>query len=272
MGSMMYAGATHIIEQSKIDAARITQKSGNEKSGAISALQRGSAAIGNQRVLDAAGSQINDISGNIARNLDAAAQGNFMSRIQAAEELGASTAMAAAAGVGGSSVEAYNNTMRLNRAMQEEDAQRSVNSDNINASAQRGATMVNAVGSMDVNAYNADLDFKQYVDHKKAPGLGSFAGIATVVGAAAATYFGGPAAGQAVMKIGTGLMTAKGAADNADFATAGSAMDGAIKAGFGAMQKVGSGEWSSASKSKALGSKKIDGDIKVRMPNRSFSI
>jgi len=267
MGSMLYAGATHIIEQSKIDAARITQKSGNEKRGAIAALQRGAASIANQRVLDAAGSQVNDISGNIARNLDAASQGHFMSRIAAAEELGSSMAMAAAAGVGGSSVEAYNSTVRLNRAMQEEQAMRAVNSDNINMSAQRGAVMSNAVAGMDNNVYNADQDFTQYVDHKKGKGLFSFEGIATVAGAAAATYFGGPKAGQAVLKLGTSLIQGNNAAANGDFATAGSQMDSAIKAGFDTFKAAGDkiGQWQSNSKVAAL-SKKDDG-WRVRLPS-----
>jgi hypothetical protein len=246
MGSIIYGDAQHIIAQAKIDAARITQKSGNEKRGAVSNLQRFSASLSNQRALDAAGSNINDITGNISRNLDAAASGRLMSRVSAAEELGASVAMAAAAGVGGSSVEAYNATMRLTRSMQEEQGQRAVASDNFLASAQRGNQVKSAVASFDNSVYAADLDFNQYVDHKK---MGLFTKILAVGATAAATYFGGPQAGQAVM----GLFESRQAAQNGDFESASSSLSGAVKNGIsagGAFHKTGgqsgfSGMWDS---------------------------
>jgi hypothetical protein len=245
MGSLLYADATHIREQAKIDAARITQKSGNERRGAESSLQRFSAALSNQRAMDVAGSAVNDIAGNIARNLDAAAAGKFMSRIQAAEELGTSIAMASAAGVGGSTVEAYNATIRLNRNMQEEQNSRAVNADNILASANRGNQIKNAVASFDGNVYAADLDFNQYVDHQKASTLEQIVGAVAMVGA---SYFGGPQGGAAVM----GVLEARQAARNGDFGTASQALTGAVQNGVGTAhnyQKTSGDVWGSVSKS-----------------------
>lgn len=227
MGSLLYGDAIHIREQSKIDAARITQKSGNELRGAQTALQQFSASLANSRAMEAAGKRANAITENIARNLDASAAGEFMSRVQAAEELGANLAMAAAAGVGGSSVEAYNQTIRLNRAMQEEQGDRATRSDLVNATMARGDALIEATAGLDNNVYRANLDYTQYVDHKK---MGTFERLGFLGMAAAATVFGGPQAGAAVV----GLAESKQAAMNGDFGTASQSLTGAIQQGLSA--------------------------------------
>jgi hypothetical protein len=229
MGEILYAGAIHIREQSKVDAARITKKSGNERRGAQSELQRFSASLGNRRIMDAAGKNINAITENIGKNLDAGTFGTFMGRVAAAEELGANAAAAAAAGAGGSSVEAYNATLRLSYAMQEEQQGRAINSDNIAASNSRGTTMTEAAASMDNNVYRADLDFSQYVDHKK---MGLFQQASSLAMAAAATYFGGPQAGMAVISLAESRQQAR----NGDLGGAQQSMIGAIQGGISAFK------------------------------------
>jgi len=244
VGSLIYADAIHTREQAKIDAARITQKSGNERRGAQTALQQFSASLANSRAMDAAGKNINSITGDIARNLDATTAGNLQSRVAAAEELGANTAMAAAAGVGGSSVEVYNHTIRLNQAIREEAQSRATNSDLINASNNKGQQLVEATASLDNNVYRADLDFTQYVDHHK---MSLFERLGYLGAAAAATYFGGPQAGMAVV----GLAESEQAASNGDFQTASNSLMGAVQNGFQAYKDTrsvsgnGGGYWSS---------------------------
>lgn len=229
MGELIYANDIHAREQAKIEAARLTQKSGNERRGAESELQRFSASLANRRTLDAAGSQINSITENIARNLEAAAAGTFSNRIAASEEMGATVAAAAAAGLGGSSLEMYNATLRLSQSMTEEQQARHVNSDNIGASASRGDTLMDAVGSMDNNVYRADLSFNEYVDHNK---MGMFTRLATVGAAAAATYFGGPQAGMAVVGIAEGSQKAS----NGDYGGASQDIMGGIQNGISAFK------------------------------------
>lgn len=229
MGQLLYGDAIHIREQAKIEAARVTQKSGNERRGAESELQRFSASLANQRRMDAAGKNVTNITENISRNMDAASFGTFMGRVAAAEELGAHVAMASAAGVGGSSVEVYNSTLRLNAAMQEEQNARAVNSDNINASRQRGDMIVDAVAGLDNSIYSASLDFNEYVDHKK---QGTFSKLMTLGLAAGATYFGGPQAGMAVI----GLSEAGQAARNGDFASANQSVMGAVSNAYGGVK------------------------------------
>jgi hypothetical protein len=234
MGEILYAGAIHIQKQSQIDAARITQKSGNERRAAESELGRFSASLSNRRVMDAAGKNINAITENIGRNLNAGAFGTFMGRVQAAEELGANTAALAAQGVGGSSMEVYNATVRMSNAMQEEQRARAINSDNIAASAQRGDVLVDATGSLDNNVIRADLDFNQYVDHKK---MGLLTRVMAVGAAATATYFGGPQAGSAVLGAFEGHQKAR----NGDIAGASQSMMGAIQNGIGGFKTYRAG-------------------------------
>ncbi len=250
MGSIIYGDAIHIREQSKIDAARITQKASNEKNAKFSDLQRFSASLQNSSALDSAGTAIGDITGNIARNLDAAAYGRLQERVQAAEELGANSAMAAAAGVGGSSVEQYNSALRLNRDMANEQNERAVNSDLYLASQSKGNTLRAAVASFDNNVYAADLDFTQYVDHKK---MGGFSKLLAIGATAAATYFGGPQAGSAVM----GLFEGDQAAKNGDFATASRNLNTAMQVGVqtaGAKFKTGDTKWDSTQATEKAGS------------------
>jgi hypothetical protein len=229
MGELLYGNAIHIRKQAEIDAGRITKASGNEKRGAISDLQRFSQSLSNSRTLDAGGKNIGAITENISRSLDAATFGTFMGRVQAAEELGALTAQVAVAGAGGSSVESYEGTVRLSQAMQEEQASRRVNSENISASNQRGDILTDTVDSLGNDVILADQDYTQFVDHKK---MSTFDRIATIGMAAGAFMAGGPQASMAVI----GMAESQQAANNGDFAGAQSAAFGAIQNGISAFK------------------------------------
>lgn len=227
MGTLLYGDAIHIREQAKIDAARITQKSGNERRGAETALQQFSASLANRRAMEAAGKQVNANAENVARNLDATTSGTLQGRIQAAEELGANIAMASAAGVGGSSIEQFNQTMRLQRGMAEEQQERGTASDLAQASRNTGEYLEDAVAGLDNNVYRANIDYTQYVDHKK---MGTLEKLFWVGSAAAATVVGGPQAGMAV----AGLAESKQAAMNGDFGSASQSLTGAFQNGMSA--------------------------------------
>lgn len=206
MGEILTENARHITAQANIDARRITAVSGNKKRGAQASLEQFEQSVGNQHIMDAAGRQANEITENLSRNLDAAVNGKLSERLQAAEELGAATVDAAAAGIGGSSIDSYNNTLRLQEAMAEEQGDRQVNTQAIAAGRAKGDTITNAVADLGNNVYDANLDVSQYVDDHKMSGL---AKITTVAAAAAATYFGGPQAGEAVMQVSMANQRAK---------------------------------------------------------------
>lgn len=231
MGQMLYADAIHIREQAKIDAARITTKSGNERRGAESALQNFSASLANQRAMRAAGEAHNDIVANFAKRAESASVGSMKMQLAAAEEIGANMATAAAAGTGGGSVELYNDAVRLTTAMKEEGFDRATGYDEYAAGQQAGNTLVASVAGLDNNIYRANLDYTQYVDHKK-PSV--FERIVGLAGTVAATVYGGPQAGMAVM----GAFEARQAARNGDFAGASNNLMGALQNGIGAARTM----------------------------------
>lgn len=222
---VLTADAVHTREQAKINASRVLQKARNELKGETAATNAWVQSFSNQRRMRAAGSAANEINENIGRNLDAATYGRLGERIAAAEELGANIASAAAAGVGGSVVDTYNNTISLSAAMAEEQGDRALRTDLLSSTAQRGDTFRNAVESMDNQTFNPGLDYTQFVDHQKMSALQK---IGTFAGAAAAAYYGGPQAGKAVFDAGAALH----AANNGNFEQAAmysaSAFQGAV--------------------------------------------
>lgn len=242
MGSIFYGQASAIVAQGQVNAKRITTKSGNEKRVAQTDLQLFSQALGNRKIMEAAGKNINAYGENIAKNLEGAAMGAFQDQIRSAEELGATTAMASAAGIGGSSIQAYNDTLRTMDGLRREQDDRQFNRDLYAAGQARGDILTGAVDSFDKNVYRADLDVSTYMDVKKPSFL---AGAATLGLAAAATYFGGPQAGQAVI----GFRESQMAAERGDFAAASSSLTGSIMAGISAFKtyrQTGGNLWSSS--------------------------
>lgn len=207
---VLTADATHTREQAKINAARVTQAARNELKAAQANQNSWVQSFSNQKRLRAAGNVANEITANIARNLDAATYGRVGERLAASEELGANMASAAAAGVGGSVVDTFNQTTRLMSSLAEEQGDRALRTDLLSSSAQIGDTFRSAVEGQDNVSYQAGLDYSQFVDHQK---MGTFQKLATVAGAAAATYFGGPEAGKAVFDASAAIHMA----NNGDF-------------------------------------------------------
>lgn len=248
MGSVFYGQAQAIAAQGQVNAKRITTKSGNLRRAAETDLKLFSQSLGNRRILDAAGKNVNAYGENIAKNMEAATYGDFQTQIQQSEELGAMTAMASAAGVGGSSVEAYNATLRTAYSLQAEQSDRQFTRDLYAATMARGDVISDAVASFDQNVYRADLDVSTYMDVKK-PSFMS--GLLTLGLAAGATYLGGPQAGQAVI----GFREAQMAAKRGDFAQASASMTGAFTSAVGAIgttNKLGvGGVWKSTSRKSA---------------------
>lgn len=241
MGSIFYGQAQAIVAQGQVNAKRITTKSGNTRRAAETDLQLFSQALGNRRVLDAAGKNIAAYGENIAKNVEAAAMGDWQTQIARSEELGAVAAMAAAAGVGGSSVEAYNRTIATNNALQDEYSDRQFQRDLYSATQARGQVLTDAVANMDQNVYRTDLDVSTYQDVKK-PSFMS--GLLTLGMTAAATYFGGPQAGQAVLSFRESQMAAK----QGNFGQAAASMNSAISSGIGAaktLNQTGGSLWGS---------------------------
>lgn len=247
MGSVLYGKASAIAAQGTVNASRIKQRGNNIRQAAESSLARFQQNLANSRKLDAAGYETTAITENIAKNLEAATMQHAQTSIARSEELGRSVAAAAAAGIGGSSTEAYDYTLRTQFALSQEVTDRNVNRDLINASKERGLTMQGAANSLDYNVYSPNLDVTQYVDVKKPSLLGQIAAVAATAGA---TYVGGPQAGASVM----GFYEGSQAARNGDFAGAASAANSALQNGLQAVKTVhdlGGKYWSSTKPSQS---------------------
>lgn len=240
MGSVMellQSGAKHRIEQGKIDGARIVQASHNEKEAATTALSRFSQSLANQRRMDAAGASYGADSQNIATQLDKATAGTFVQRIQASQELGAATVMAAAAGVGGGSVETFRRTLQLRQAVQEESQQRQVDANSINATRKQTSIIQEAVAGLGNDTFNPNFDNTVYLDHIKQENV---LGAMILVGVA--SYFGGPQAGMATADA----LASGNRAANGDFNGSASLMGSAARNAAGAVdtyQKTNGDPW-----------------------------
>jgi hypothetical protein len=206
---LLSSGTKHTVEQAKIDAARVVQASKNERTAAETSLARFSQSLNNQRKMEAAGVQFNAQTQNILAKQDSSVARTFVQRLSTAQQLGEATVAASAAGVGGSSVETYKDTLRLRAAVSEESALRAAGNDTTNATASKSAIIVDATASLQNDSFQPNFDYTQYIDHVAQKNLfGAFVAIGV------ASYFGGPAAGMATSDaIASGNRAANG--DNA---------------------------------------------------------
>lgn len=228
MGSameMLNSRNTHRTKQAEIDAKRVTQAAYNEREAATTSLSRFAQSLGNQRKMEAMGKALNAQATNINNAIDAATIGTFSQRLQAATELGAASVNAAAAGVGGSSVEAYRQTLNLNYAIQEQAQTSAIEADVINAHDAMGDTIRNSVASLDNDSFAGNFDYTQYLDHIKQKNV---VGAAIAIGVA--SYFGGPQAGMAA----SDAIASGNRAANGDQAGSNQLMNSAIQNGFSA--------------------------------------
>lgn len=255
MGSMMQlinSRHTHKIEQAKIDAARVIQKSNNDRSASDATLNNFIQSLANQRKMDAAGAAMNAKGQNIAAMLDKATVGSIQQRIQAAGELGNASVQAAAAGVGGSSVETFQATMRLRSSVQKEGLDRAVAGDNTNASSERAGVIGEAIAGLSNNTYVGNMDRTTYIDHVKQKNV-----VGAMIAVGVATYFGGPQAGQATSDF---IASANNFANNKE-AQGNRQMDSAFANGMSALsdyQRTGGNPWGrkgSTNSSGLMGSK-----------------
>lgn len=240
MGSAMQilmSGPEHTIKQAQVEASRMVQESGNERSAAEASLSNFAQALGNQRKLNAVGKNDEALQRNIAKLGESMTAGKFQDRIAAATALGEVTAMAGAAGVGGSSIETYKRTMMLRQAIGEESQARALGNDKINYAQRRGQALEDAVAGMNQTTYVGAMDRTVYMDHQK---IKNVLGAAIAVGVA--SYFGGPQAGMATSDAIAGANSMANGNQNAANNYFNSSAQGFIQAGSN-YQKTNGNPW-----------------------------
>lgn len=109
--------AQRTLDKAEVSASNLIREANNELGAAQSSLSNWMRSVSNKRLITAAGEQYNAYTDNVGRMWDQSATGSLQRRIQASEQLGAIQASAAAAGVGGSTVDTINGTLKLRNAM-----------------------------------------------------------------------------------------------------------------------------------------------------------
>jgi len=147
--------AQKTIDDANFEASETIRKASNELGRAQGGLKNWITSVSNQRMIEAAGSEYNALGENIGRHLDQMATGSLQRRVQASEQLGALTAQAAAAGVGGATTDLINGTLRLRNLMVNHEIEKQQGQATYDMLAQRAGILSNAYDSWD---YSMVLD------------------------------------------------------------------------------------------------------------------
>lgn len=151
--------AQNLINNTNADAANKVRDATNQFAAAQASLSNLTRSLGNQRKMEAAGSQVEAINTNLDRLQDQAVRGDLTARVQASEQMGAVRAAAAAAGVGGTSAQMLQKTMELSL-----DQRQTVRNENrgyqtYDMLMQRAGLMGNMVSSLDEGQTFAPIDY-----------------------------------------------------------------------------------------------------------------
>lgn len=106
-----------ILDKAEVEASNKIREANNELGNAQASLSNWMRSVSNKRTIEAAGEQYNALGENLGRMWAQSATGSLQRRIQASEQMGAIQASAAAAGVGGSTVDMINGSLKLRNAM-----------------------------------------------------------------------------------------------------------------------------------------------------------
>jgi len=216
----------------KVAAAKNNlQDAKNATSAAVATSQRVQQSIGNRRALDAAGSQYTVMQENLSRTIDASTVGTAMGQLRYSQQAGAVAAQAAAAGVGGSSVERMSNTVATQAAQSKALADRQESSVAIDTQSAAAGAIASAYHGMNNQFIAANMDFTYNGKTSYSP-LGDLAKLGVAAGLAAA---GAPQLANTVLQVGT-------AQNNAASGDASGAAK-AISSGLGSLKGSGQ-DWS----------------------------
>ena len=196
------------IKRAEYDAAVMTQKASNKLEAAKQSLSDFSRSLANVNRMEAAGKEYNEAVNSVVQTLESRSTDRINSSLAAADKLGALAAGAAFQGVGGSSVELLDSTVRLQRNV-EQQLQDTSTSRIASAGARSAAQVIdNAASQTDLSRTFGNFNYTRYIEPKAMKRR-----LGKLIGVAVATAFGGPQAGEAVADFAVG----KWQADNADF-------------------------------------------------------
>lgn len=185
---------------------------------------------GNKARVNAASKEYNYRMDTLSEELRGSMTASANTQLQLATARGALSAQSGFVGVGGSSVDLMDSLVGLQAEM---DLEAQNNARELMASrgaAQAAETMANAYSTMDLSRTFGNFDYSQYIEPKAMKRR-----FGKLVGVAVATYFGGPAAGNAVADMAVGTWQAS----NGNFDGMNQSFDSAIAGGAKAFQQWG---------------------------------
>lgn len=157
MGQRAQAKAQQIINRANIDAEKTVRTAQNELAGANSTLANFIREENNRRAMEAAGEQFNAIGKNINRYKDDITRGNLQQKTEAAQAFGSINATAAFYGVGGSTINQINDTLRRSVAIGQEYDKGKQGLQIKDMQDQRAVQISNAVAQQDMGQHIAQI-------------------------------------------------------------------------------------------------------------------
>lgn len=242
----------HKVRQAEYEGAVSVRAAQNKLSAAQTSLAEFSRSLGNNLRVEAAGKEYNEAINAVGQQLEQRTTLRINASMSASEKIGQLEAGAAAAGVGGSSIELLSKTVELQRNI-EQDLQRVATDRIAKQGARQSAEIMNTANmSRDLSRTFGNFDFKINV----APVPLKYRYL-KLLGVAAATYFGGPQAGQAAADAAVGEWKA----NNGDNAAASQYMGRAVSGALASVKDWGGGDTDSNSWfGRVMASSKVKGD------------
>lgn len=151
--------AQRILDKAEYDAKERTRAANNELGAAQASLSSWMRSVSNKRTIEAAGEAYNAYGDNLSRMWQQSATGSLQRRVQANEQLGAIQASAAAAGVGGTTVDLINGSLRLRTAMLNQEIEKQEGQATYDQLMQRAGVMDNGYAAWDHSIDSANLDY-----------------------------------------------------------------------------------------------------------------
>lgn len=221
VNTILQANNIHEVAKAEYDANVMLSESRNRLEVAKTSLAEFSRSLGNVYRIEAAGKEYNEAVSQLALATEARGMGRINDSLAAAERTGALMAQAGALGVGGTSVDLLNQTVELQRNIQQDMQQAATDQMASSAGRANAQIMENAQNAMDLTRTFGNFDYTVHIAPK--PMKRRFLKL---VGVAVATYFGGPQAGEAAADAMVGSWQATnanygGAAQNFDSAIGG---------------------------------------------------
>lgn len=199
INTILQAPNMHRIARANYEAAVITQSANNSRETARIRLADFSRSLSNNMRVEAAGKQYNEAAGQLAASLEGRGMAKVNSSLAASERMGAIAAQAGALGVGGSSTELLNETIKLQRNIEQDMSRIATERMAKQGARSKAQLMDNAYSATDISRESGNFDYTVHIAPKPMKNR-----LGALIGTAVATYFGGPQAGQAVADMAVG--------------------------------------------------------------------